>query len=167
MTTDTRVEMRGEASEHIDATPEELYALVSDVPRMGEWSPECRGADWIVPADAPAVGAQFHGHNERGDNEWTTPNTVLVADVGREFAWVVGTPEFQVCHWRFVFRPLDGGTEVTEAFELGTESVGFTSSVLEAPEGERAALVEARRAQLVQDMRDTLARLKVVAEAAG
>lgn len=166
MTIGTRVEMRGEASEWIDATPEALYALVSDVTRMGDWSPECRGADWIAPADAPAVGAQFHGHNERADNEWTTPNTVLVADVGREFAWVVGTPDFQVCHWRFVFRRLDEGTEVTEAFELGTENVGFTSSVLQAHESERAALVEARRGQLVQDMRDTLARLKAVAEAA-
>lgn len=167
MTTETRVEMRGEASERINATPEVLYALVSDVTRMGEWSPECRGADWIAPADAATVGAQFHGHNERGDNQWTTPNTVLVADPGREFAWVVGTPDFQVCHWRFVFRPADGGTEVTEAFELGAENVGFASTVLQAPESERSVLVDARRAQLVQDMKNTLARLKVVAEAAG
>ena len=35
-----------EASIEIQASPEAIYALVSDLPRMGEWSPECRGATW-------------------------------------------------------------------------------------------------------------------------
>ena len=159
------IEMRGEASTHITAPPERVYALVSDVTRMGEWSPECVDVTWAAGSNEPCVGAQFHGSNRRNDNEWTTPNTILVADEGREFAWVVGTPDFQVTRWRFVFAPDDGGTTVTESFELGDQEVGFASAVAEAPEHERAELVDARRRQLVEDMQMTLARLKECVEA--
>lgn len=157
-------EMRGEASVHIAATPEEVYDLVTDIARMGEWSPECEGAEWANGAQAATVGAQFHGRNRRNDNEWVTPNTVLVADPGREFTWVVGTNEFQVCRWSFVFEANGGGTDVTESFELGKENVGFASTVMERPEEERPALIEARRAQLVEDIKHTLAGLKECAE---
>ena len=158
------IEMRGEASAHIAASPEQVYAIVSDVTRMGEWSPECVAASWANGSDAPTVGAQFHGSNSRNDNEWTTPNTILVADEGKEFAWVVGTPDFQVTRWRFVFTPDHGGTTVTESFELGDQEVGFASAVAEAPEAERQTLVDARRHQLVADMELTLARLKECVE---
>lgn len=39
--------MRGERSIEIAATPEQVYAVVSDVSRTGEFSPECRGAEWL------------------------------------------------------------------------------------------------------------------------
>jgi hypothetical protein len=159
------IEMRGEASTYIGASPERVYQLVSDVTRMGEWSPECVGVTWADGSDGPAVGAQFHGSNRRNDNEWTTPNTILVADEGKEFSWVVGTPDFQVTRWRFVFSANNGGTTVTESFELGDQEVGFASAVAEAPEDERVTLVEARRRQLIEDMEMTLARLKECVEA--
>jgi hypothetical protein len=165
MSTGHGIEMRGESTTHVAATPQSLYSLVSDVTRMGEWSPECVGVTWADGSNAPVVGAQFHGTNRNGENEWTTPNTILVADAGREFSWVVGMEDFQVTRWSFVFQPNNGGTDVTERFELGDQAVGFASAVLEAPEGERAALVEARQKQLVADMEQTLARLKEVAEA--
>ncbi len=72
------MEMQGKASVHIDAEPDAVYELISDITRMGEWSPECQGGDWIDGA-TPSVGSQFHGRNRRGDNEWTTPNTVIAA----------------------------------------------------------------------------------------
>jgi hypothetical protein len=159
------IEMRGEASAHIGAPPERVYALVSDVTRMGEWSPECVDVSWADGSAGPVVGAQFHGSNRRADNEWTTPNTILVADEGKEFAWVVGTPDFQVTRWRFVLTPSEGGTTVTESFELGDQEVGFASAVASAPAHERATMIEARRLQLVDDMHVTLARLKECVEA--
>lgn len=156
--------MRGEASAYIGAPPDHVYAVVSDVTRMGEWSPECVGAAWTDGSQGPVVGAQFHGTNRRNDNEWTTPNTVVVADEGREFAWVVGTPDFQVTRWRFVLTGENGGTTVTESFELGDREVGFASAVAAAPAHERETLVEARRRQLIDDMHLTLARLKECVE---
>jgi len=159
------IDMRGEASTYIGASPERVYDVVSDVTRMGEWSPECVTVSWAEGSDRPAVGAQFHGTNNRNGNEWTTPNTILVADEGHEFAWVVGTAEFQVARWRYVFAGENGGTRVTESFELGDQEVGFASAVNDAPETERAAMIAARRQQLVSDMELTLSRLKEHIEA--
>ena len=159
------IEMRGEASTFIAASPERVYGLVADVTRMGEWSPECVGAEWAAGSDGPAVGAIFNGSNSRATNQWTTPNTVIAATPGEEFAWVVGTADFRVCTWRYEFASEGDGTRVTESFELGSEEVGFASTVLAAPPDERGPLIEARRAQLVADMQHTLERLKDAAEA--
>jgi ribosome-associated toxin RatA of RatAB toxin-antitoxin module len=158
------IEMKGEASVFVSSPPKDVYALVTDIARMGEWSPECVGAEWINEG-GPTVGASFHGQNRRDTNEWTTPNTVIAADEGREFAWVVGTADFRVCTWRYALAPEGDGTRLTESFELGKEEVGFASMVLERPADERPQMIEARRAQLVADMEQTLARLKDVAEA--
>ncbi len=43
----------------IAAPPEKVYALVSDITRMGEWSPECRSCRWADEATGPTVGARF------------------------------------------------------------------------------------------------------------
>jgi uncharacterized protein YndB with AHSA1/START domain len=158
------MDMRGEATCTISAAPERVYGLVSDITRMGEWSPECVGCEWMDGHDGPSVGAQFHGHNRNNGNEWTTPNTIVVADAGREFAWVVGTPEFEVCRWRFQFAPDGNGTRVTESFELGDVEVGFAQAVANASEEERAAMIEARRLQLIDGMNHTLEKLKAAAE---
>jgi hypothetical protein len=158
-------DMRGEASIEIDVSPDDAYAFVSDITRMGEWSPECVGVEWMEGHVGPAVGAQFNGHNKRGDNAWTTPNTVIAADPGREFAWVVGTPEFRVTEWRFRFEPSGSGTKVTESFELGDVDIGFASTVAAMEPEKQEPAIAARRTQLVEDMRHTLAAIKAAAEA--
>src|SRR5262249_57711513 len=55
----------GQASIDIDAAPEAVYDLVSDLRRVGEWSPECYRCEWIQ-GDCPVVGAEFKGHNRIG-----------------------------------------------------------------------------------------------------
>lgn len=149
---------------YMEASPAAVYELIADVTRMGEWSPECVGAEWTVGDGS--VGSVFSGNNSRGANKWTTPNTVIAATPGREFAWVVGTMDFRVCTWRYSLEARGQGTVVTESFELGPEEVGFAASVLEHPPEERMALVDARRGQLLADMKQTLANLKAAAEAA-
>jgi len=160
------MEMRGEATLKIAAAPDRVYGLVSDITRMGEWSPECVGCDWIEGHDSAVVGAQFHGHNRNNGNEWTTPNTIIAADAGREFAWVVGTPDFVVCSWRFVFRPEGDGTKVTESFELGDQEVGFGQTLANATPEERVQMIDRRTKQLVDGMNHTLEKLKAAAEGA-
>lgn len=156
--------MEGMASVLVDASPEKVYALVSDITRMGEWSPECVGCEWTNGATGPAVGATFHGHNKRGENEWTTPNTVLVAEPGREFSWVVGSPQVRVCAWGFRLEPAVTGTKATQFFELGDVPVGFRQMVQDTPEPRREAMIEARRRQLVEDIEATLRTVKAAAE---
>ena len=63
-----------EVSVHVDATPEEVWALVSDVTRIGEFSPETFEARWRHGSTGPEVGAKFKGHVKRngvGPTYWS------------------------------------------------------------------------------------------------
>lgn len=45
----------------IDASAAVVWRLVSDVTRMGEWSPETKSAAWLDTAAAPNVGGNCSG----------------------------------------------------------------------------------------------------------
>jgi hypothetical protein len=98
----------------VRTSPEELYDLVSDVTRTGEWSPVCR-ACWWDEGDVPRVGAWFTGRNEVPGRTWETRSQVVVADPGREFAWLVGG---RLVRWSFTLEPVEGGTRLTESWEF-------------------------------------------------
>src|SRR5262245_18234309 len=66
----------GSATLDIEAAPQTVYALITDVTRMGEWSPETRRAEWVGGATGPAVGARFRGHNKLGIARWSMTPTV-------------------------------------------------------------------------------------------
>ena len=66
----------------VAVTPDDLYALVSDVTRMGGRSPICR-ACWWDEGDGPRVGAWFTGRNELPERTWETRKQVIAADPGR------------------------------------------------------------------------------------
>jgi hypothetical protein len=96
----------------VTASPQTLYALVGDVTRMGEWSPETVEAAWLDGATGPVVGARFAGRNRIGSIAWTTKPVVTVADPGRAFAFRV--PGGSGATWTYTFERVDGGTRVTE-----------------------------------------------------
>ena len=105
---------------HFDASPERIWALLSDVTRIGLYSPETFEAEWLDGATGPAVGARFRGHvrrNGRGPNYWTTC-TVSVSDPEREFAFGVGPSGKPLSVWGYSLLPSGGGTDVTEYFTL-------------------------------------------------
>ena len=103
----------------VATTPQALYDLVSDVTRTGEWSPVCRACwwdeGWQGADGGPRVGAWFTGRNEVPERTWETRSRVVVADRGREFAWVVGD---SLVRWSFTLEPVDGGTRLTESWEF-------------------------------------------------
>ncbi len=75
----------------IEATPERLYGLVADLPRMGEWSPECQQVEWLEGSTGPAEGATFIGHNKGGPGglmKWSRQGRVLSAESARQFSFV-------------------------------------------------------------------------------
>src|SRR5258708_6330417 len=82
----------GEVHQHIEAGPEVVYDLVADVTRMGEWSPECVGCEWVDGATGPAVGARFRGRNRHGLARWSNKPRVVAADRGRMFGFVATDP---------------------------------------------------------------------------
>ena len=43
----------------IAAPPEAVWDLISDVTRMGDWSPECYRCTWLDGGTGPRAGARF------------------------------------------------------------------------------------------------------------
>jgi Polyketide cyclase / dehydrase and lipid transport len=98
----------------IARSPEVLYEMVSDVTRMGEWSPICSTCWWDDGA-GPRVGAWFTGRNQTPERTWETRSEVVAAEPGREFAFVVGGDRVR---WAYTFTEVDGGTRVTESWDF-------------------------------------------------
>ena len=112
--------MHDSVTVHIAAPPERIWDLVSDVTKIGKYSPETFEAEWLDGADGPAVGAKFRGHvkrNGKGPIYWTTC-TVMACEPGKEFAFGVGGSEKPLNVWRYRLEPNGDGTDVTESFEL-------------------------------------------------
>ena len=141
-------------SAYVDAPPDQVYALVADVTRTPELSPEILRCTWLDGATGPAVGARFEAVNKvaRGP-AWKNRPVVTAAEPGREFAFarterLVGTLE-----WRYRFAPEGSGTRVTESYEV-TRPISRAGWVVIRLFGSRD-----RRAELRAGMETTLRRL--------
>lgn len=148
----------GNVTVHVDASPEQVYDLVSDVTRMGEWSPECYRCEWRDGATTAVVGARFRGSNKQGLLRWSTIAEIDVADRGREFAFTTKSGSRDATHWRYVFTPAGDGTDVTESYDVAYEP----RYVLLA----ERLFMRNRQQQRDDGVRTTLERIKVAAEAA-
>lgn len=151
----------------IDRSPLELYGMVGDVTRMGEWSPENKGAR-RRSGGAARVGDDFVGWNTRGRVSWSTLCTVTRAEPGREFAFRVheiGGPKRRVsariATWQYTFEDHDGGTLVTETWTDDRPWPDAVARVFDhlATGGKTFAAFQRG------NIRRTLRRLKEVAEA--
>jgi len=154
-----RAGTKGEAITQVRASPRLLYEAVSDVKRMGEWSPECQHCEWIGGATGPVIGAQFKGSNRRGLARWSTKPRVVVADPGREFAFVTGHRGRDMTKWSYRFEPVVDGTQVTESFEMLRDMPSYFRLADRLLMG-----VNDRQADLVKGMGETLERLKIAIE---
>ena len=106
-----------EVSRVIAASPETLYDMVSDLPRMGELSPENTGGMWINGATGPDVGAEFRGTNSRGDKHWATTRSHRTRRRGKEFAFRTHVGPIKITRWGYTFEPVESGTKVTETWD--------------------------------------------------
>ena len=103
-----------EVTRHIAASPDAVYAAISDITRMGEWSVECHTCEWEDGSDRAVVGAKFVGHNRNGEHEWTTQATIVEADPGRSFVFQCSMYDFHFSTWGYRIEPTDTGCTVTE-----------------------------------------------------
>jgi uncharacterized protein YndB with AHSA1/START domain len=105
---------------HMNAPADRIWELLSDVTRIGRYSPETFEAEWLDGAEGPAVGARFRGHvkrNEKGPTYWT-PCTVRECVPGKAFSFGVGQSGKPLSIWGYTLEPSGNGTDVTETFEL-------------------------------------------------
>jgi hypothetical protein len=149
--------MRGEVTVAMAARPAAVWALVSDVTRIGEFSPETFEAEWLPPADGPAVGARFRGHVRRngiGPVYWTTCK-VNACEPEREFSFTVIIRGLPVNTWGYRIAPTATGCDVTEYFRLAP--LPFLKLYW-------AVLGHWRGRTNLEDMRTTLERIRDVVE---
>jgi uncharacterized protein YndB with AHSA1/START domain len=149
--------MRGSVSVHMDAPPAVVWDLVSDVTRIGEFSPETFEAEWTNGYSRPEVGATFRGHVKRngvGPVYWSACK-VTSCEPERDFGFAVYAGGKRANTWRYQLTPKDGGTEVTESFELPPSLPTKVYWTL---------LGWARGRTNEKGMRQTLERIKQVAE---
>lgn len=149
-----------ELSTDIAATPEQVYALVADISRMGEWSPECIRCSWTKGATGPVVGARFKARNRGGRGPaWFNTPRVTVAEPGREFAFNRSGPGIGSYTWRYRMEPTDGGTRLTESFDAERPLGSWMTWITEKWTGSSDRDADLRRGMTV-----TLARIKAAAE---
>jgi uncharacterized protein YndB with AHSA1/START domain len=118
--------MRSAVKLHINAPPDKVWGLISDITKMGEYSPEVIEAEWLDGSTGPAVGARYRGHVKRNENwpvlYWTTCK-VTECVPGEVFEFAVIMRDRPVNTWRYEFRPTDGeGTDVTSRSISATTS---------------------------------------------
>jgi hypothetical protein len=142
----------------IARSPEDLYDMVSDVTRMGQWSPVCRACWWDEGA-GPNVGAWFTGRNELPERTWETRSEVVAADRGHEFAFIVGG---SLARWGYTFALVDGGTKVTESWEFLPGGIAMFEDRFGA---DAPAQIANRQEAAHHGIPATLAAIKRIAEA--
>jgi hypothetical protein len=148
--------VHGSATAVISRPAAEVFDAISDITRMGEWSPECVAGRWVAPATGPEVGAVFEGDNVAAVGpvtlkKWTTSSTVTACEPGKVFEFVAE----EYTTWRYELNEHDGTTTVTESFSFAPYE-GWQRFVY--------STLMRRDRSMVKGMDKTLARIKASLE---
>jgi len=154
-----------EASTTVDAPPETVWDLVTDVTRITEFSPEVVRAEWI-DADGPRPGAKFAGTNRLGEFEWTRICTVVDVDKPRVFSYVVGDrfdgqPSGT---WSFLIEPKEARSILRQRFAHAATGRSGTRLLANQDPDHAEEIIDMRRQVLERGMATTLAAIKRVLE---
>lgn len=139
-------------SVEISAAPETVYAVLTDLSRISEISPECYRAEWEGEPAAPEVGATIHGYNRNGTMEWDARAVVVAAVPSRLWAFEVPADDGRSTAWRYVIEPAASGCRVTQSFDAPVLDGAFFQKI-------------GRYDLLVANLEESVQRLKAVAEA--
>lgn len=144
-------------STSVEAPPQRVWDLVTDLPRMGEFSPENVGGSWVGAAPGPALGAVFRGRNRRGAHRWSTRCTVTRCEPGRAFAFAVSSLGLPVAEWAYELEPTPEGCRLTETWTDRRGALVTAAGRLISGVGDRAGFT-------ATSIEQTLARVKAQAE---
>ena len=146
------------SSTDIRASADRVWAIISDLPQMGAYSPENTGGRWRKGATGPALGAVFTGANRRGAHRWSTRVTVVTCEPGLAFAFDVTSVGLPVARWSYDITPTAEGCTRTETWENRSGALLATLGKLITGESDRVGFTAA-------SLDHTLAAVKAHAEA--
>ena len=148
----------------IDAPPERVWAIVSDIAVMPGTSPELQTVEWLDSRSGPGLGARFEGRNRHeAYGEWSTVSMIVEYDPPRVFAWAVGDPDEPSAIWRFSLEPQEGGTLLRHWVQVGPGRSGLSYAIDRMPDKEQR-IVFVRLREFEANMGATLAEIKRLAE---
>lgn len=105
----------------VDATLGQVWEVVSDVTRVGEWSHECHTARWLGGVDGPSPGVRFRGRNRAGLARWGRTCEIETVDPPNEIVWrTVPSPLFpDSTRWRIQLESTSQGqTLICQSFTV-------------------------------------------------
>jgi uncharacterized protein YndB with AHSA1/START domain len=115
-----KVDWEAEVRAELAAAPDQVWEVLADVTRVGEWSHECHTARWLPGPQVAEVGARFTGSNRNGAMRWTRTCTITEVVPERRLVYRTGgglPPDST--EWRFELDPTTrGGTVVTQSFRI-------------------------------------------------
>ncbi|MGH3724346.1 MAG: SRPBCC family protein [Mycobacterium sp.] len=167
-----------ETSAFTIASPDELYALVSDLPESGRWSPECIGGQWIS-GDPGEVGAVFRGNNNRATDVvswapvvrggWQTESEIVAAEAPKQFSWSIlnRSGERQESIWSYFVDTAEGGSILRHHYRMGEPTEGITEIMSRLDDDGKARFVREWGDKLRADMQATVDAIARITQEAG
>jgi len=144
-------------SRDIGASSGGTWALLADLSRMPEWSPENESVEWIDGATAPAVGARFRGTNRNGKKSWKSVGEITAYEPERTLAFSIKAGPFKIADWQYTIEAMESGCRVTESWtDRRSGAMRFMSKL--------ATGVKDRSAHNRTGMEETLRHLASAAE---
>ncbi|MGU3292976.1 SRPBCC family protein [Williamsia sp. M5A3_1d] len=145
-----------ETSTHIEATPEKVWSIVSDLARMGEWSPQCRKV--IVRGGRTRLGAKTINVNKRGLLVWPTTAVVTRYEPDRQITYRIAENRTE---WGFEITPTDNGVTLTERrVAKNGKTTAASAFLIDKLMGGTEPFDD----ELTEGMRETLTKIKAAAE---
>jgi uncharacterized protein YndB with AHSA1/START domain len=149
----------------IDAPPEAVWELVSDIELPVRFSSELQRVEWIDGGQGACLGARFVGYNHHpAIGDWQTTSTVSDYEPGRVFGWAVGDPADPSATWRFTLTPEGDGVRLTQWMRMGPARSGINGAIDAMPDKE-TKILHRRLAEHRANMEANLRGIKELAEA--
>jgi hemerythrin superfamily protein len=114
-----RVQKQGHIEVVVDTAPEAVWDVVGDVTRIGEWSHECVGAQWLGDATKAQPGARFRGRNRNGIIRWGRLCEIVDVQPGALVWRTVPTRLYpDSSEWRIKLHHVETGTRIEQTFQV-------------------------------------------------
>ncbi len=100
----------------IAASTADVWSLVADLPRMGDWSGENTGGSWLDGATGPSAGATFRGANRNGFRRWSTKVTIDECVLPTRLSFQSAAMGLPMAQWSYDLEETPEGCKVTESW---------------------------------------------------
>ncbi|WP_433611748.1 SRPBCC family protein [Prescottella agglutinans] len=130
-----------EVVERLACTPEQAWALVTDIELPTRADGELQRVEWLDGATGVAVGARFRGHNASPQaGEWHTESEIAEVEDGRRWVWCVGSVADPIATWGFEVESDGDGAIVRQWAKAGTGRSPLSDFIDQHPDKEGAII---------------------------